>query len=187
MYVCMYTGLAMVQLLVIDLLHRRTMFDRRPVRMEFMLNQMALEQVSLLLYRLFLSVLIQQCTIRLSLTSCNLGNWQRRYCFYYWRAPQQMLRTHRSLEGLLCNPMRKMIKMIKMMMIRFFLLFHFNGVPVEWNWQGKAEVLREKPVPVPLCPPQIPHGPTRDRNRASAMRGRRLTSWVMARPDSVVK
>jgi hypothetical protein len=28
----------------------------------------------------------------------------------------------RSLEGLLCNPMRK---------IRFFLLFYFNGAPVE--------------------------------------------------------
>jgi hypothetical protein len=29
-----------------------------------------------------------------------------------------------SLEGLLCNPTRKMI---------FFLLFHFNGAPVELN------------------------------------------------------
>jgi hypothetical protein len=42
---------------------------------------------------------------------------------------------------------------------------------VEWNWQGKPEVLREKPVPVPLCPTQIPHGQTRDRTRASAVRG----------------
>jgi hypothetical protein len=32
---------------------------------------------------------------------------------------------------------------------------------------------------VPLCPPQIPHGLT----RASAVRGRRLTAWAMARPD----
>jgi hypothetical protein len=23
-----------------------------------------------------------------------------------------------------------------------FLFFHFNGAPVEWNWQGKTEVLR---------------------------------------------
>jgi hypothetical protein len=80
-----------------------------------------------------------------------------------------MLRTHRSLEGLLCNLMMKMM--------RFFLLFHFNGAPVEWNWQGKTEVLGEKPVPVPLCPPQIPHGLTRYRTRASALRGRRLTAW----------
>jgi hypothetical protein len=35
-----------------------------------------------------------------------------------------------------------------------------NGAPVEWHWQGKPDVLGEKPVPVPLCPPQIPHGPT---------------------------
>jgi hypothetical protein len=25
----------------------------------------------------------------------------------------------------------------------FFLIFHFNGAPVEWNWQGKTEVLGE--------------------------------------------
>ena len=31
----------------------------------------------------------------------------------------------------------------------------------------KTEVLCEKPVPVPLCPPQIPHGLTRDRTRAT--------------------
>jgi hypothetical protein len=49
---------------------------------------------------------------------------------------------------------------------------------VEWNWPGKTEVLGENPVPMPLCPPQIPHGPT----RASAVRGRQLTAWAMARP-----
>jgi hypothetical protein len=53
---------------------------------------------------------------------------------------------------------------------------------VEWNWQGKTEVLGEKPVPVPLCPPQIPHRLTRDRTRAFAVGGRRLTAWAMARP-----
>jgi hypothetical protein len=52
---------------------------------------------------------------------------------------------------------------------------------VEWYWQGKTEELGEKPVPVPLCPPQIPHGLTRARTRDSAVRGRRLTTWVMAR------
>jgi hypothetical protein len=33
--------------------------------------------------------------------------------------------------------------------------------------QGKTEELGEKPVPVPLCPPQIPHGFTLARARAS--------------------
>jgi hypothetical protein len=47
---------------------------------------------------------------------------------------------------------------------------------------GKTEVFRKKPVPVPFCPPQIPHGLTRGRTRASAVRGRRLTAWAMARP-----
>jgi hypothetical protein len=62
-----------------------------------------------------------------------------------------------------------------------FFVFPYNGAPVEWNWQGKTEVLGKKPVPVPLCPPQIPHGLTRDWTRASAVRGRRLTAWAMAR------
>jgi hypothetical protein len=53
---------------------------------------------------------------------------------------------------------------------------------VEWYWQGKTEKVGEKPVPVPLCPPQTPHGLTRGRTRASALRGRRLTTWAMARP-----
>jgi hypothetical protein len=55
---------------------------------------------------------------------------------------------------------------------------------VEWNLQGKTKVLGEKPVPVPLCPPQTPRGLTRDRNRASAVEDRRLTAWALARPCS---
>jgi hypothetical protein len=78
--------------------------------------------------------------------------------------------------GLFCNPM------MKMKMIIVFWPFRSNGAPVEWNWQGKAEELGEKPVPVPLCPPQIPRRLTRDRTRASAVGGRRLTAWAMARP-----
>jgi hypothetical protein len=42
--------------------------------------------------------------------------------------------------------------------------------------QGKTGVRGEKPVPVPLCPPQIPHEMTRDRTRASAVGGRQLTA-----------
>jgi hypothetical protein len=36
-----------------------------------------------------------------------------------------------------------------------------------WNEMDreKAQVLEEKPVPMPLCPPEIPHGLTRDRIR----------------------
>jgi hypothetical protein len=43
---------------------------------------------------------------------------------------------------------------------QFFSFFPSNGAPVEWNCQGRTEVLGGKPVPVPLCPPQIPHGLT---------------------------
>jgi hypothetical protein len=70
---------------------------------------------------------------------------------------------------LLCNPVMKLTS---------FFVFPCNGAPVEWNSQGRTKVLGENPVPVPLCPSQITHGPTRD----SAVRGRRLTAWAMARP-----
>jgi hypothetical protein len=77
----------------------------------------------------------------------------------------------------LCNPV---MKMTTTMII--FCPFPSNGAPVEWNWQGKTEVLGENPFPVPLCPPQIPHGLTGGRTPASAVGGRRLTAWAMARP-----
>jgi hypothetical protein len=54
---------------------------------------------------------------------------------------------------------------------------------VEWNWQGKTEVRGEKPVSVLLFPSQVLHGLTRHRTWASAVRGRRLTAWTMARPN----
>jgi hypothetical protein len=53
---------------------------------------------------------------------------------------------------------------------------------MEHRW-NETEVLGEKPVPVPLYPPQIPHELTRDRTRASPVGGRRLTAWAMARPS----
>ena len=40
---------------------------------------------------------------------------------------------------------------------------------------GKTDVLGEKPVPVPLFPPQIPQGMTWNRRQASAVTGRRIT------------
>jgi hypothetical protein len=47
---------------------------------------------------------------------------------------------------------------------------------------GSNQELRGKTVPMPLCPPQIPHGITRARNRASEVRGRRLIAQTMAEP-----
>jgi len=48
-----------------------------------------------------------------------------------------------------------------------------NGALVEWCWQEKTEVVGESPVPLPLCPPQIPHG--LNQTGASALRNRRLS------------
>jgi hypothetical protein len=50
-------------------------------------------------------------------------------------------------------------------------------------WQVKTEEFGEKPIPVPLCPPQIPHRLTRARTRTSTVRGRWLTAWAMVRPS----
>jgi hypothetical protein len=44
---------------------------------------------------------------------------------------------------------------------------------------GKTEEHREKPVPVPRCPPQIPHGLTHVWTQASTVRGWQLTAWPM--------
>jgi hypothetical protein len=57
-----------------------------------------------------------------------------------------------------------------------FCPFPSNGAQVECYRQGETKAIGEKPVPVPLCPPQIPHGMTGDRTRASAVGGRRLTA-----------
>lgn len=43
---------------------------------------------------------------------------------------------------------------------------------------NKTEILGEKPVPLPYCPPQIPQGLARDKIQASAVTGWRLTAWV---------
>jgi hypothetical protein len=67
--------------------------------------------------------------------------------------------------GILCNPVMKRIS------------FSFFQV-MEHRWN---EIDRGKPVLVPLCPPQIPHGLTRDRTRVSVVGGRRLTAWATAR------
>jgi hypothetical protein len=49
-----------------------------------------------------------------------------------------------------------------------------------WN-----KIHRRIPVPASLYPPQIPHGMSRDRTRAHAVRYLRLTAWVMARPKNL--
>jgi hypothetical protein len=60
----------------------------------------------------------------------------------FFRAPQQMLRTHRRLEDYCATLWWRWSV--------FFFVFPCNGAPVEWNWQGETEVLGERPVPVRL-------------------------------------
>jgi hypothetical protein len=57
---------------------------------------------------------------------------------------------------------------------------------VEWRLAGETEVLREKPAPAPLCPPQIPLARLRARTQAAAVGSQRLTAWAMARPSELL-
>lgn len=54
-----------------------------------------------------------------------------------------------------------------------------------WHWQRKAEEPGDKPVPRLLCPQHISHGLTRAWTRTSAVRGKWLTAWAMARPPQM--
>jgi hypothetical protein len=54
------------------------------------------------------------------------------------------------------------------------------GVTVEWYWQGKADGLSGRPVPVSLRP-QISHGLTWTRTQEFAVKNSRLTVWPMVR------
>jgi hypothetical protein len=51
---------------------------------------------------------------------------------------------------------------------------------------GKRRRTRRKTCPSGISSPQIPHGLTWARTMVSAVRGRRLTTWVVARPFSYV-
>jgi hypothetical protein len=77
--------------------------------------------------------------------------------------------------GFVCNP----VMIIMIIFVRFQVMEH------RWNETdgGKLKYSGEKTGPVPLCPPQIRYGLNGDRNRASALEGRRITAWAMARPN----
>jgi hypothetical protein len=47
---------------------------------------------------------------------------------------------------------------------------------MECELAGETKVLGEKPAPVPLCPPQIPHDVTRAQTRADAIGSRAATN-----------
>jgi hypothetical protein len=53
---------------------------------------------------------------------------------------------------------------------------------VEWRLAGETEVLKRKPAPASLCPPQIPHDQTQAWTWATVVGSQLLTAWAMARP-----
>jgi hypothetical protein len=91
----------------------------------------------------------------------------------WWRAPQQMLRTHRSLKASCASVWWRE---------RCFFLF----LQVMEHWWN--EIFREKPKYSGKNLSQYhfvhhqSHMDTQDRTRVSAVGGRRLTAWAMALP-----
>jgi hypothetical protein len=65
------------------------------------------------------------------------------------------------------------MKMISFYQFFLILEHRWNEIDRE-NWSTRGT-----PVPVLLCPPQIPHGLARGRTRASAGRDQRLTAWAI--------
>jgi hypothetical protein len=58
-----------------------------------------------------------------------------------------------------------------------------KSVSMEHWWN---DIDRRKPLPVPLCPPQVPRGLAWDWSWASAVGGQQLTSWDMAGHSGVI-
>jgi len=59
------------------------------------------------------------------------------------------------------------------------------GVMVEWYWQGNTEVPGEKPVIVPLSPPQMPHWLVSGWTRVWVTHTALLMSWNLPVFDNV--
>jgi len=57
------------------------------------------------------------------------------------------------------------------------------GALVEWHWKNKTKIHGEKPVPVPLCPPQIICGLAYNWTWVSEVTGWLKTTWDMAWPN----
>jgi hypothetical protein len=86
-----------------------------------------------------------------------------------------MLRTHRSLKASCATPVMKMSSLFYQILQ---LMEH------QWNEIDRGKpTTRRKTCPSATLSTETPHGLTRDRTRASAVEGRRLTAWAMARPN----
>jgi hypothetical protein len=114
---------------------------------------------------------IQNCTVKL----CSI-NAMIFFFFTWWRVPQQMLRTHHSLKAF-CATLWRRWRWAVFYQVLQVMEHQWNGID-----RGKPTTRRKTYPRANLSTTNPPHGLTPDRTQASAVEGRRLTAWAMARP-----
>jgi hypothetical protein len=97
--------------------------------------------------------------------------------FFFWEGPRSRSHGRTAALRLIVQPCDEDDRFV-------FSFFRAMGHRLNEIDRGKPKYSGKKPVPVLLCQPQIPYRLTRDRTRACAVTGRRLTAWAVARPDS---
>ena len=100
--------------------------------------------------------------------------------FFVKQGPAADATTAPQPWGLLCNPVMK-----RKMISSFFFIFPSNGAPMEWNWQGKTEVLGGKTCPSTTLSTTNPTWT--DPGSITGLRGVRLATNRLSHGTALVK
>jgi hypothetical protein len=114
-------------------------------------------------------------------TCCILRSIQRHSSYY--KASNGTMTKKQECERKRLLPIRDIFKCEIYWPFQLITLYSVGNQSIRTiggtEGQGKTEVLRENPVPVPLCSPEIRHGLTWDRPQASATRSAGWTTETL--------
>jgi hypothetical protein len=133
------------------------------------------DSFSVLVYIYVYLILLPKLNFPLVKDNYQLASCQRLFSFFTSRSCCSLCRC-RETTSLNCCQQRAYFSSPR---------WHMSMEP-RHNYTDSVKLKKkfwENPDPVPLYSSQIPHGLTRTRIRASAVRGRRLTAWAMTRPS----